>query len=178
MGPIGHAVVAAGIGAGVWAATGSPFAVPIAVAGGVLPDVDHFVDYHFDKKDEDGRNWHMFRLLHAWEYALAGLIVLLGFWFHPLLLALVLGQASHIFLDQLANRPRALAYSFLYRAMYNFERRRLTPRIYKPEYIRRFKEPKPRWAKYEPTLWRLYARLRGGRRVAHSHEEAQHENRD
>jgi hypothetical protein len=156
--------------------------VPVAVAGGVLPDLDHFLDSRFDAKDEHGRNVHMLRVLHAWEYALALLVLMLTFWYHPLLLAMVLGQASHVILDQLANRPRLLAYSFLYRLRYNFERRRLTPRIYDPAYIRRYTEPKPLWAKYEPTLWRLYVRIRNRRRSkavksALGGEVTRHENR-
>ena len=46
MGPIGHSVISAGIGARVWVLTGSPPAGVTALGVGVLKDVDHVFDYY------------------------------------------------------------------------------------------------------------------------------------
>ena len=45
MGPVGHTLSAVGIGAVAWFTTGSPLAIPVALATGVLVDVDHVADF-------------------------------------------------------------------------------------------------------------------------------------
>ena len=74
-------MASAGVGAIAWFTTGSLLAIPIALAAGVLVDVDHVVDI-FDSEDQ-GHKRHMLRLLHAWEYLLVTLVVVLVFSLHP-----------------------------------------------------------------------------------------------
>ena len=157
MGPIGHVVVSAGVGVGVWAATGSPLAIPVALAAGVLPDLDHLIDF-FDSEDH-GRQRHMLRPFHAWELALMLLFVAVAFYSGDLFLAAVLGYLGHLAIDQLANRVHPLGYFITFRAMKGFRRRHLTPHIYDPAYMAA-RKAMPLWGKLEPSIWRLVSRLR------------------
>ena len=100
MGPIGHTVVSVGIGAGIWASTGEPLALPLALATGVFSDSDHAIDV-IDAQAYDRRHI-MLRLFHAWEYTAIALVALV-IWYNPLLLAVFLGHLSHLVLDQIAN---------------------------------------------------------------------------
>ena len=158
MGPVGHTVASVGLGALVWTTTGSTLAIPTAVAAGVLVDLDHLIDF-FDSKDE-GRNRHMFRPFHAWEYFLAALVLLLLSWPDPLFLAAVLGYLSHLVIDQFTNRVHPLAYSIAFRASRGFRRQYLTPFLF-DESFKMPKTPRPLWGRVEPSLWRLVTKLRG-----------------
>lgn len=158
MGPIGHTVVSAGVGAIIWAATGSPIAIPVAFATGVLPDVDHLIDF-FDPKD-NGHNRLMLRPFHAWEYFLATLVMVLALYSEPLFWAAALGYLSHLTLDQVANRTHPMAYSIIYRATKGFRRRQLTAHIFDHSYLAA-RQSMPLWGRLEPSLWRLVTKLRG-----------------
>jgi membrane-bound metal-dependent hydrolase YbcI (DUF457 family) len=158
LGPIGHTLASVGLGALVWAATGSTLAIPTAVAAGALVDLDHIMDF-FDSKDE-GRNCHMFRPFHAWEYLPVMLALLAWAWPNELFLAVTLGYLSHLVIDQLTNRVHPLAYSIVFRASRGFRRRHLTPFLFDESY-RMPKAPRPLWGRLEPSLWRLVTKLRG-----------------
>ena len=157
MGPVVHVAVSFGIGAAVWVGGGSPMSIPVAVAAGVLPDLDHLIDF-LDSKDQ-GRRQHMLRPFHAWEYLIIASIVGLGFYSDGLFVVAVLGYLSHLAIDQLANQVHPLAYSLAYRASKGFHRRHLTPRLFQ----RRAELPQeqmPLWGRLEPSLWRLITRNR------------------
>lgn len=81
----------------------------------------------------DYYNWYVRRdprylliLFHAWEFSLAGLALLLGWWHHPIFLAAILGYLGHLTADQLANGLHPMTYSITYRWFRRFDRRRLT----------------------------------------------------
>ncbi|MDA1280654.1 MAG: hypothetical protein O3B95_11575 [Chloroflexi bacterium] len=96
-----HTALSSAAGILVWGVTGEPIAVPVAVAAGVLPDVDHLFDYYVKYGRRDGR--FQFLLFHGWEYLLIGLIAYL-FWLHePWLLALIAGYATQIAGDQFSH---------------------------------------------------------------------------
>ena len=96
MGPIGHAAVSSAVGIGVGAATGSPEAGALALGFGVLMDVDHLYDiYRWYVKGQSNR---VYILLHAWEYSVAGLVVLAAVFFHPLLQVLIVFLGIHLIL--------------------------------------------------------------------------------
>ena len=162
MGPIGHTVASAGVGAIAWYTTGSPLAIPVALGTGVLVDLDHVTDI-FDSEDQ-GHNRHMFRPFHAWEYLLVALVVLLGFSLHPLFVVAFFGYLSHLLLDQLANRVHPMAYFIAYRAAHGFRRRHLSPYIFSESYRPLDDESIPLWGRLEPSLWRLVTRIRGQER--------------
>lgn len=125
MGPVGHTVISTGIGAGVWAATGSVAAGGAALAVGVLVDVDHLVDLY--------QSWIRRRpnqvlvLLHGWEYSIAGLITLGLVFYHPVFLGLVLGHLGHVVTDHFHNRLTPLGYSIIYRAWVGFDAEKIAP---------------------------------------------------
>lgn len=160
MGPIIHATVSIGIGAAAWAGGGSPLALPVALAAGVLPDLDHLIDY-FDSRDA-GRQRHMFRPFHAWEYCLLAAIAALAFYSNQLFLAAVFGYLSHIAIDQVSNRVHPLAYTLTYRILKGFRRRALTPRLFEPGYGMD-RPARPTWAVLEPTLWEIVVAIRNRR---------------
>lgn len=157
MGPIGHTLASLGVGVGVWAVTDSPLAIPVAFAAGVLPDLDHIIDF-FDPK-ENGRSILMLRPFHAWEISMVSLMAVLAFSGGDLFWAAVLGYLSHLALDQTANRVHPLAYCLTFRVLKGFQRRHLSPRIYDPDYLAA-KESMPAWGRLEPSIWRLVTRLR------------------
>ena len=127
-------------------------AVPVAVATGVLIDSDHAADV-FNHAFMGPRR-RMVRLFHAWEYTVAGFVVL-GFWYHPILLAATLGHLSHLVLDQVTNEVRPLAYSLIYRIRHRFARIELSPKRFEDSSLPRL-SPTPLWGRIEPTGWRLY----------------------
>ncbi len=127
----------------------------MAVAVGVLTDVDHLIDV-FDGEDE-GRPRHMLRPFHAWEFTALGVFALFAYFSNPLFLAALLGYISHMALDEVGNTTNSLAYFITYRAFVKFKRRRLTPQVFSPRHWSQMKPPA--WARYEPTvyqLWRWY----------------------
>ena len=134
-------------------------AVPVAVATGVLIDSDHVTDVFDHEFMGPGR--HMVRVFHAWEYTAAGFIVL-GFWYHPILLAATLGHLSHMVLDQATNEVRPLAYSLIYRIRHRFARTELGSNRSENSSPPRL-SPTPLWGRIEPTGWRLYLRYKQSR---------------
>ena len=149
------------IGSGVWAATGSPLAVPVAVSAGVLIDADHLLDFYnlYVKKDQR----RLFLLLHGWEYGILGLVLIAAGWHHPLLVAATLGHLGHMIGDQIDNRPvDSLAYSFAYRAYRRFDLRRLFGEP-QPTFSEALQDKIPLWHVIEPRLMRVADTLRGHR---------------
>ena len=114
----GHIIVS-GIAGGVLSgATGEPVLAAVTVGAGVLPDLDHLLDYY---------NWYVRRsperlilLLHGWEIlALLAAIYALAVpetW----MLAIVIGYATQIAGDQIYNRPKWKTYIFVLRAINRF----------------------------------------------------------
>ena len=162
MGPLGHTVVSAGIGVSVWAATGSAPALPAAIATGVLVDADHVLDFYYLYVKKDRRR--IFVLLHGWEYSVVALALVLGVWYHPALLAGVLGHLGHLAGDQARNSPaHPLAYSIAYRAGSRFRRAGLFPEP--PATLSEaLHQSIPLWDRIEPSLLRLSSGYRRARR--------------
>ena len=125
LGPVGHTAISAGIGAGVWGVTGSPAAGGLAVGVGVLTDVDHLFDfYRWYISRKTGK---IFLYFHAWEYSVAGLLVLGFFFYHPLLLAAVLAHLGHVATDHFHNRMAPWGYFISYRVLVRFDTARIAP---------------------------------------------------
>lgn len=97
-----HVAMSTAAGTLVWATTGEPATIPVAIATGVLPDVDHLLDYYVKYVRRDGR--FQFLLLHGWEYLFTGLFAL-AFWIQdPWLIAAVAGYATQIVGDQYSHK--------------------------------------------------------------------------
>ncbi|GEM_PF-824707 len=113
-----HVALSSAAGVGVWAATGDEAAIPVAVAAGVLPDLDHLLDYYVRYFRF---NWkYMFLLLHGWEYLAAGVLIY-GLWVRePWLLAALLGYATQVGADQFNNRVKWHTYFIVSRALRGF----------------------------------------------------------
>ena len=153
-------MVSVGIGASIWATTGSALALPAATATGVLIDADHVLDFYYLYVKKDRRR--VFVLLHGWEYSLVLLALLLVVWYHPVLLAGVLGHLGHLLGDQARNQPaHPLAYSVAFRARSRFRRTGLFPEP--PATLSEMLHNSiPPWDLIEPALLRLSS---GYRRV-------------
>ena len=125
MGPIGHSLVSAGVGAAVWGATGSPTAGGVAVGVGVLVDVDHLYDFYNWYVRGKRRKLHI--VLHGWEYSIVGFLVLGLAFYHPLLLAAAVSHFAHVASDHLRNGLTTFGYSLIYRAAVGFDASVLAP---------------------------------------------------
>ncbi len=165
MAPAFHLVFAGGLGVVVYSATGSWQGGFAAVAAGVLPDLDHLLDYFnwYVRR----RDYHIYYLLHGWEY-----LVILAFtaalWSrNPIILGLTVGYASHIVGDYLVNRRNPLFYFLFHRARHRFLRRRLThcPRCHQYHEDRAFDQQGGPASLFEVFLWLLT------RSVGLSHEK-------
>lgn len=120
MAPVFHLVLAGAIGVGVYGVSGSWQSGVATVASGVLPDLDHLLDYY---------NWfvrrrvhRLFYLFHGWEYLVLCLSAAALMSWHPVMIGVSLGYASHILGDYLVNYRNPAIYSITYRAMRRFLR--------------------------------------------------------
>ena len=120
--PHKHVLISTVIGAVGWWGTGEPAAVAAALAGGVLPDIDHVVDYSYYYWQREHR---LILPLHAYEYAMlgAGVTLLTA---DAILGIAVLSYFIHLLADQAENRTRILGYFLLFRAWNHFQIERLS----------------------------------------------------
>lgn len=125
MGPVGHTIISAGVGGGVWAATGSPTAGGAALAVGVLVDVDHLYDFYNWYIRRRGNKLHV--LFHGWEYSIAAMMVLGLLYYHPVLLAAAVAHLVHVTTDHFHNGLSPFGYSILYRIWVRFDAAKLAP---------------------------------------------------
>jgi hypothetical protein len=88
----------------------------MALAAGILPDVDHAVDYLYLYRGGEHR---LVMPMHGYEYALlaSGVAWVTG---SKLLAVAALSYLIHLLADQVENRTRPLGYSLLYRAVHRF----------------------------------------------------------
>jgi hypothetical protein len=120
--PHKHLIISTMIGAVGWWGTGEPAAGAVALIAGVLPDVDHIVDYAYYQW------WREHRLivpLHGYEYAAlgSGIALLTG---DTLLGIAVLSYLIHLLADQTENRTHILGYSLLFRVWNRFRMEKLS----------------------------------------------------
>lgn len=114
--PHKHAIISAVVGAIGWWTTGEPAAWVAALSAGVLPDIDHMIDYSYYR----WRGEHRLILpLHGYEYALLGGVVALRTEDKVLGIA-VLAYLIHLLADQAENRTHPLGYALLFRAWHRF----------------------------------------------------------
>jgi hypothetical protein len=114
--PHKHVIISAAIGTASWWATGEPTTCVVALTAGVLPDIDHVVDYWLYHR----RGEHKLILpLHGYEFVFLGGVVA---WSsrNELLWVATISYLVHMLADQLENRTHQLGYSFLYRAWHRF----------------------------------------------------------
>ena len=114
--PHKHAIISAAVGAVGWWGTGEPAACVAALTSGVLPDIDHIIDYSYYRWRGDHR---LILPLHGYEFALLGAVAAL-FTSNKILGVAVLSYFIHLLADQAENRTHKLGYSLLFRAWYRF----------------------------------------------------------
>jgi hypothetical protein len=114
--PHKHIAISVAVGAAAWWGTGDPVAGAASLATGVLPDVDHIIDYSYYR----WRGEHRLILpLHAYEFALLGTVIAL-LESNNILGWAVLSYFIHLLADQSENRTHKLGYSLLFRAWHRF----------------------------------------------------------
>lgn len=112
-----------------------------AFIGGVLIDIDHFIDYFlafgfqfsidaFQRGDQFSKLNKLYIVLHAWEWVI--LLLVFAFIIHKrkkirykhyiisFTVALALGMVYHLFFDSIANETTLVSYSIVYRIYHNF----------------------------------------------------------
>jgi hypothetical protein len=104
------------VGAVCWWSTKVPAAGAAAFIAGVLPDVDHILDYSYYYWRREHR---LILLLHGYEFAILSTMVALRTSNTTLGIA-VLSYFIHLLADQTENRTHVLGYSLLYRAWHQF----------------------------------------------------------
>lgn len=126
-----HVAASTAAGLAVWGASGEVMAVPVAVAAGVLPDLDHIPDYYMRYVRRDWN--YLFLFLHAWEYWVAGLLVYMLWLREWWLLAVLAGYLTQIGGDQMFNKVKAYTYLITVRAIKGFQAKRLLNRTDRKE---------------------------------------------
>ena len=154
MGPIGHTVISSAVAGGTWAITGSPAAAGLALGVGVLMDVDHLYDYY--QRYVKGKKDRVYVLFHAWEYSMIMSFISLVF-YHPFLLAVILGHLAHVTTDHVWNRLTPFAYSITYRAIKGFDSRHIAPHHHVMDSYRSLPRLLPLGHRVEPWFQRKIA---------------------
>ena len=154
MGPIGHTVISSAVAGGTWAITGSPAAAGVALGVGVLMDVDHLYDYY--QRYVKGKKDRVYVLFHAWEYPMIMSFISLVF-YHPFLLAVILGHLAHVTTDHVWNRLTPFAYSITYRAIKGFDSRHIAPHHHVMDSYRSLPHLLPLGHRVEPWFQRKIA---------------------
>lgn len=121
-----HVVTSAAAGGVTWAATGEPWALPAAMAAGVLPDGDHLLDYYV--RYVQRRFDRLYLLLHGWEYLALGIALYLVFQPGEWAIGLLVGYFTQIGGDQLFNRVRWDTYLLTARIVKRFDSMRILGR--------------------------------------------------
>ena len=114
--PQKHALMSTAIGALGWLATGDSRAGIAALVAGVLPDVDHIVDYAYFRWSGIHR---LILPLHGYEYAALSAAAALAARNQVLGIA-SLSYLVHLLADQMENHTRLFGYSLLFRARHKF----------------------------------------------------------
>ena len=154
MGPIGHTVISSAVAGGTWAITGSPASAGVAMGVGVLMDLDHLYDYY--QRYVKGKKDRVYVLFHAWEYPMIMSFISLVF-YHPFLLAVILGHLAHVTTDHVWNRLTPFAYSITYRAIKGFDSRHIAPHHHVMDSYRSLPRLLPLGHRVEPWFQRKIA---------------------
>lgn len=114
--PHKHLLISAAVGALGWWGTGEPTASLAALAAGVLPDLDHIVDYAY----YGWRGEHRLILpLHGYEYA--GLAAAVALMTNDKIVGVAaISYLIHLLADQAENRTRIGGYFLCFRAWNRF----------------------------------------------------------
>lgn len=114
--PHKHVMISAAVGVIGWWGAGESTAFVAALSAGVLPDIDHIVDYSYYRWQGEHR---LILPLHGYEFALLGAVV--AFLADNKILGIaVFSYFIHLLADQAENRTHIWGYSLLCRAWNRF----------------------------------------------------------
>lgn len=127
-----HIAVSLPVAGGVYAVSGSWQMAAASVAGGVLVDVDHLLDYfieygaHFSIKNffssfPEGRYRRIFIPLHGWEWIVVGTVLAWLTGWNVWIVGFMIGFCHHMLTDQLMNSASPLGYSLVWRLATGFD---------------------------------------------------------
>jgi hypothetical protein len=120
--PHKHVIISTTVGVIGWWRTREPAVGLAALFAGVLPDIDHLVDYSYYR----WRGEHRLILpLHGYEFALLGAVIALRAG-DKITSAAVLSYLIHLLADQAENRTHIFGYSLLFRAWNRFRVEKLS----------------------------------------------------
>lgn len=120
--PHKHALISAAIGLIGWRREKDIRAGIAALVAGVLPDLDHIVDYACFRRHGVHR---LILPLHSYEYGLLGLL-LARLSNSVVLQAAAWSYLAHLVADQAENRTHVLGYFLLFRAWHGFRLERVS----------------------------------------------------
>lgn len=136
MKPAQHVVISGGIGLVLAWWIQSAAAGLVCFLSGVFIDIDHYLDFYLAKKkfprrykeltdfcDRDNEDRGKLRLIfHSYEF-LVVLWLAVSYWhLNELWLGLAVGLSQHLVCDQMTNPFRPLAYFWVYRLKYGFQK--------------------------------------------------------
>ncbi|MBI2439723.1 MAG: hypothetical protein HYV45_03955 [Candidatus Moranbacteria bacterium] len=135
-----------------------PISFLAAFFGGVLIDVDHFIDYfiafgrnfrltHFLKGYQFFKNDKIYVLFHGWEYVILLIIVIVSIEVsgesRALMWGVTIGAFFHLVTDCYINPGMSFkAYSFFYRYWKKFEIKELVTREHYADHVLRYSQVK------------------------------------
>jgi hypothetical protein len=128
--------------AGIYAATRSTALTMGFLAGGVLIDVDHLIDYamhsrfrygigEFCQRCYDRRLAHATLIFHGWEYLVLLAALAATNDGNPWIVGLLLGMGIHLVCDQVTNKPYPMSYFILWRLGHRFRMEKVFPPLEK-----------------------------------------------
>lgn len=129
-------IISVAIGAAIYALTRSIAMAAGSILGGVIIDLDHFIEYfihrgiRIDLRDMFYVSYHnlfarLYLLFHSYEVLLIAWILAVCFIRSNLLMGFAIGFTGHMILDRIFNPARPLGYFFTFRAIKKFEAERI-----------------------------------------------------
>ena len=134
MTPVYHVVSSAAFGGFFFFACRSLSAAVACFVAGVIIDVDHFVDYLFNKRRVRRLRSlgdfytacirtefdKLYLILHSYELLAALWVIIVAMRLGLVWLAIAVGITQHMLLDQIGNKALGLTYFFIFRLRHNF----------------------------------------------------------
>ncbi|MEM7125152.1 MAG: hypothetical protein AAF702_02420 [Chloroflexota bacterium] len=115
--PQRHLLLASVVGLGGWLATRDYRALPLSIAAGTLPDLDHGADYAWYAFFQEHR---LLLPLHGYEWAIPLWFFGRRRWGWRLATVITVSYLIHLLADQYENQTRPPGYFFFYRMSKRF----------------------------------------------------------
>ena len=135
--PRNHAIISGGLAAGLLWWLQSWGAALACFAGGILIDLDHHLDYFFNRKKipfsyselhdyyRNDRAGKIYIIFHSYELMAVFWLGIYFFDLNTIWIGTALGVTAHLICDQLTNPLKPTAYFWAYRQHFGFQRKHL-----------------------------------------------------